>query len=150
MPPRSHHYISKAELTMPSEELRRNLNRYRKTRKSLINNPKFTLLDLVLMARCYTERTYLYRFLNDKIGKGRKVSNSCLKRLAELVLLVEKRMVTKSQLGVYHFHDTPQSKPVREMRVSFGKFGAQLVPGIIEQKKPTTMPSFGVIFGRKI
>lgn len=93
--------------------------------------------DLALLSR--VNKSDLSNFLaqKKKLGEVQKI------RLYNKLLEIEGGFVTKSQGGVYHFHDEPQRPPARIMQID-------LVTGAIVQtteRGAQRMPSFKKLFG---
>ncbi len=140
---------------MPMNELRRILRKYAGVRARVRPKPgeekskNFTVWDIALICSLHDDRSRIYRFLKHEPKWG-GLSKKALHRLNETITLLENRMITKSQYGVYHFHEKPVKPPVREMKVNlFG--GVRLLPGVTQAITPkrTEMPRFDSIFGRK-
>lgn len=98
----------------------------------------FRTHDIALLARVY--RNDLSNFINNKVTFG----PTKLSRLYKALIEVEGGLVTKSQYGVYHFHDTPQRPPVRVMQLNLGTGRISMVK---KEKEPGKMPSFDKLFG---
>lgn len=141
---------------MPLDEFRRRLRRYRRERMNV--RPKsgtgkskvFSIYDLLLLSGLEQARTRVRHFIDGRHHYG--ISMKKLLRLQEVLILCDNHMITKSQVGVYHYHDEPVKPPVKEMKVSlFGNGGAQMMPGVrqVEAPKRMVMPGFGKIFGGK-
>lgn len=136
-------------LPMTVEELRRRIRVRAGVWKgikscSVPRSTQFRNIDIALLAKL--TKYDLYYWVH-----GRKLTNSSfgrvrLQRLCDVVMRIDAGLITKSQAGVYHFHDTPQVPPVRTMRVSL--LTGTIVGGIktAEYKR---MPSVASVFGVK-
>jgi len=128
-------------------ELKRRLGVFRgKACKSKSDRPKsgegksttFRVHDIALLARIY--RNDLSNFLNGRLKLGPVKQG----RLYNALLEVEGGLVTKSQYGVYHFHDTPQRPPVRFMQFDLATGRVRMAE---KEKGPGKMPGFDKLFG---
>lgn len=139
-----------SSLPMTVDEMRRTLRRCTgKWRgRNIQPNKKITMLDIALMSRI--ERKLLGRFSNRRLGKFSTHSAYMgLKRMARLCNIlsqIDAGMITKSQYGVYHFHEQPVKPPVRTMQVSLG--AGKIMPGM-KVATVQRMPSFNKLFGGK-
>lgn len=100
---------------------------------------KIGMWDIALLARC--DKHNLLHWIQGKRPGGLRF----MTRLCRVLNLVNGGYVTKSQHGVYHFHDEPAVAPVREMCVnlSIGR-----ITGEIRRPAPVKkMPSFQNLFG---
>lgn len=97
----------------------------------------FRLHDIALLSRI--DHSDISNFLVHKepFGKLRR------ERIWRIILQIEQGFISKTQYGVYHFHDEPKRKNVTVMQIDLntGRF--------VEAKgeKVIQMPSFGKIFG---
>jgi hypothetical protein len=138
-----------SKLDIPVEEIRRMLRRRAGKKESV--RPKsgegksttIRMRDIALLARLDNED--LIKFSRD-IAKynGKKFGTVRIKRLTNILLQVDAGLITKSQYGVYHFHETPQVAPIKEMK--FNMSTGKIMQGIKEAKF-ATMPSFKKILG---
>lgn len=110
---------------------------------------KIVLWDIALLSR--VEKKALTNFLRgQKWSAQRACATVGQKRLAVVNEILDRcngGYITKSQYGVYHFHDEPVVAPVRNMRVNLatGLIGKE----IISPPKFRQMPSFNNLFGDK-
>ena len=95
--------------------------------------------DVALMARI--DISHIKKFLNG----SEKLSKNGVVRITRILNLINAGMVTKSQYGVYHFHNEPVVAPVREMTLSV--LHGLILPGVKIEKPPARMPSFDKLFG---
>lgn len=145
----------KWELPLTEDQLRMKIRRmagkqanYRPHPDKAIKSTKFGIMDICLIAR--VDQRGLYYFL---AGKERpppgKAGNPCgqdaLKRINETIDLIRGGYVTKSQIGVYHFHDEPAVAPMKEMRVNLMK--GVITGEVLLPPKPVKFPDFGKLFG---
>lgn len=139
---------------MHLDELRRRIKRYLRekpkkappsgTGKSRV----IALNDLLLLSGLDRAKSRVRKFLRG--GHHYGISMKKMLRLQEVVILCDNHMITKSQVGVYHYHDEPVKPPVKEMKVSlFGKGGVQMLPGVkqVSAPKRMKMPGVGKVFG---
>ena len=138
-----------SKLDVPVEEVRRMLRR--RAGKSEKVRPKsgegksvnIRIRDIALLSRIDCED--LYKFSKSLANcKGRMFGLTRIRRLTNILLQVDAGLITKTQYGCYHFWETPQVKPVREMKMSLSS--GKIMPGIKEAKF-AQMPSFKKIFG---
>lgn len=98
---------------------------------------QFRMWDIALLSRMPPSMIYQYLI-------GRRNWKPLTKtRVYRTLLLIEQGLVTKTQHGVYHFHDEPQRPPVRVMKIDLGT-------GRITQEKEDSiprLPSFRKTFG---
>ena len=140
-----------SKLAIPVEEIRRMLRRRCGKKESV--RPKsgegksttIRIRDIALLARIDQED--LFKF-SKRVPQsdGSRFGLKVLKRLTDILLQVDAGLITKSQYGCYHFWDTPQVKPVKEMKFNLGT--GRIMPGIKEAKYDR-MPTVGSIFGVK-
>lgn len=141
---------------MPLNELRRRIRRYvrekpKKAPPSGTGKSRVIALnDLLLLSGLEQAKSRVRRFIRG--GPHYGISMKKMLRLQEVVILCDNHMITKSQVGVYHYHDEPVKPPVKEMKVNlFGKQGVQLLPGVkqVDAPRRMVMPGFDKVFGRK-
>lgn len=139
---------------LPLEEIRRRFRRYRREPPKVVPPPGtgkskvMAQFDILLLAGLHTDKTSFYRFM--KGGHHHGISNKRMLKLQEILVLCDNHMITKSQVGVYHYHDEPVKPPVKEMKVNLmGKGGPGLLPGVkqVEAPKRMKMPGFDRVFG---
>ena len=136
--------LSKLPLTV--DEIRMKLRRRTGDRRNKIpvsGQGKSTTLrqfDIALLARI--DNDDLSKFNLGKLRFGKIV----LGRLIDILIRIDAGLITKSQYGVYHFHDEPVAKPVREMRISLGQ--GKIMQGV-KVATYDKMPAFNTLFGRK-
>jgi hypothetical protein len=130
--------------TISEMELKRRLGVWRgkpqkkRTKSGEGKSTAFQLYDIALLARIY--RADLSNFMLGKVKFGEIKQ----RRLYSALLAIEGGLVTKSQYGVYHFHDAPQRPPVRFMKFDFSTGRVRMAN---KEKEPGKMPSFDKIFG---
>lgn len=101
---------------------------------------KICIHDLALLARMTKQN--LYRFTSGKRQTGLKV----LRRLCDVLDLVDSGCVTKTAYGCYHWHSTAQVPPVREMRIDLS---SGRITGELRKAAPVRkMPRFERLFGK--
>lgn len=141
----------KNEWTLLSEdEVRRRLITYRgsaskyRPKPGTAKSTKIRIRDIALLS--YVDRPHIFHFISGKMKFG-KIK---LKRLSKILILADSGRITKSQFGVYHFHDEPQAKPVSDRRLNIDLIGGK-VSMTLESKRlsPSTFPDFSKIFGGK-
>jgi hypothetical protein len=126
-------------------EMRRRIQKYKGKKAYSRPKPgqkstKIAIWDINLLIRLDNLKR-LWDFVLGRKNFGRIVS----KRLSRILLLLDAGRITKTQHGVYHFHDAPVVDPVREMRVSLG--GAGVVLNKMQQDKAIpSMPDFSKVF----
>ncbi|MGA7594758.1 MAG: hypothetical protein WCA64_06125 [Gallionella sp.] len=105
---------------------------------------KIVMRDIALLARMTKQN--LYRFISGKRQTGLTV----LRRLCDVIALVDGGYVQKIKYGEYIIHDEPFTQPVREMRVHIDLAGGQIsLTHGQRTPEPARMPSFENIFGSK-
>lgn len=138
--------ISEAELRM---KLRRRTGKVAKYRPKpgTEKSTRICVWDIALLARVPSPAldSFLY-------GKPNVPGNSCmgqktLRRVNEILDLVNGGYITKTQYGVYHHWNEPQVAPVTTRRVNLDT--GTIMGGISVPKKPQRMPSFATILGSK-
>lgn len=133
-------------LSMPVEEVRMRLRRHTGAKFTLLpksgegKSTTIRVMDIALLAR--VDPFKLYKFSGGKFRFGLKR----MERIIDILRQVDAGLITKAQQGVYHFHDEPVAKPVREMRVSLDT--GRLMQGM-KVSTYQKMPSFKNILGGK-
>lgn len=140
---------AKSVIPIDQDELLRRLAVWRgKPVKSKSERPKpgtgrsttIRIMDIALLSRIHRENLRLFMARKINFGPVRQL------RLYKVLLQVEGGLITKSQYGVYHFHDTPQRAPVRIMQLDFSTGRIKTA----EKQKPAgRIPAWMEIFGRK-
>jgi hypothetical protein len=133
-----------SKLDVQVDEIRRMLRRRAGKKESV--RPKsgegksttIRMRDIALLARIDQEDLFKFSKELKRFGLIK------LRRLINILLQIDAGLITKSQYGCYHFWETPQVKPVREMRLNLSM--GKIMPGIKEAKF-ATMPSFKKILG---
>lgn len=145
-----------SKLPMTVVEARRILRRYvgKSSSKYPGKNPKkgegkstvIHISDIALLMR--VQRPKLTFFSLDSKRIEGKFGLILMGRLINILQQLEAGLITKSQYGVYHFHDEPVVKPRREMRMSFGGGMAKIMPGV-KVATYDRLPGFKKLFGEK-
>lgn len=102
-------------------EMRRRLQKYigerhRHYPESGVKSDKIHIWDIALLTNLQQKPSRLWNFVSDKASFGPIVS----KRLSRIIILLDNKMITKTQYGVYHFHEAPVAPVVKEMTFSLG------------------------------
>ncbi len=134
---------------MTHDEIRSMLRLYTGKPCTYLNkNPKSRVIrkwDILMLCGLHRERTEVRNFLRGKYKFGKKVTE----RLSRIITLIQQGRITKTQYGVYHFHDEPVVAEIKKtMSISIGKSGLSISNSspIKEEKR---FPNFNHVFGGK-
>jgi hypothetical protein len=134
-----------ADNVLSQAEMRRRIQKYRGIRARTRPKPgdkstKIAVHDIFLLVGSLN-MSRLWDFVLGRKNFGRIIS----RRLSRILILLDAGRITKSQYGVYHFHDEPVAPVVREMRVSLGGAGVALSK-MQQDKTMPVMPDFNKVF----
>jgi hypothetical protein len=108
---------------------------------------KICLWDIALLARAHLRSVRNFADGKPHIPGYATAGQKTLRRVNEILDLVNGGYITKTQYGAYHFWDDPHVPPVVTRRINLDT--GRIMGGISTPKKPQRMPSFGTVFGSK-
>lgn len=140
-------------LDISRDELRLKLSRrigkraYYRPKPGTEKSTNICIWDIALLARAHCRSVRNFLQCKPCVPGYATAGQETLRRVNEILDLVNGGYILKSQYGVYHFFDTPQVAPVRNMRVNLltGMIGKEIYSPPVKQK----MPSFTTVFGSK-
>lgn len=134
---------------LPADELRRRIERYRGEKMNYRppsgtgKSTKIVVWDIALMADIASCSVFRFLAGTEKFGEKRR------RKISRIVMLVDAGRVTKSQHGVYKFHDEPVAQAARGQRVNVDLRNGISLTNQMQEVAPPTMPEFLNVFGRK-
>lgn len=139
--------------TLPISENELRLKLIRRTGKSSNYRPKpgtekstkIVLWDIALLARAHSRSISNFAKGKPHAPGYASAGQGTLRRVNEILDLVNAGLILKTQHGCYHFYETPQVPAVKTMKINLDI--GRIIGVVSAPKIPQRMPSFKSVFG---